>query len=50
MNKRRFKGFDYTNHSDLVRRAPPDEWVHKGGGYYENTVTRETRRGKPREK
>lgn len=23
------------------------EWVHKGGGYYENTVTGETRRGRP---
>ena len=47
MNKRRFKGYDYEahNHPDLVRRA--EKWVHKGGGYYENTVTRETRRGKP---
>jgi hypothetical protein len=26
-----------------------DEWVHKGGGYYENSVTGETRRGRPEE-
>lgn len=23
------------------------EWVHKGGGYYENTLTNEVRRGRP---
>ena len=48
MNKRRFKGFDYEahNHPDLVRRVK-GEWIHKGGGYYENTSTGETRRGKP---
>jgi hypothetical protein len=23
------------------------EWVHKGGGYYENTVTGDTQRGRP---
>ncbi len=51
MNKRRYKGFDYENHPDLVRRAPSapsaeeGEWVYKGGGYYENTATGEVRRG-----
>ena len=51
MNKRRYKGYDYEthHHPDLVRRPPTaDEWVHKGGGYYENTATGETRRGKPK--
>ena len=54
MNKRRFKGFDYeaVNHPDLVRRAPErpvsaGEWVHLGGGWYENTVTLERRKGTP---
>ena len=50
MNKRRYKGYDYTNHPDLVRRADKGEWVHKGGGYYENTATGETQRGKPEER
>lgn len=27
-------------------RPPRGEWVHKGGGYYENTVTGKTRRGR----
>ena len=43
-HKRRFKGFVYE---DPKPAPPPGEWVHKGGGYYEHTVTGETRRGKP---
>ena len=55
MLKRRHKGFDYEarNHPDFQAKPPPaataeeGEWVHKGGGYYENTATGEVRRGKP---
>ncbi len=40
---------------DFAPTAPPDdvaegdqgEWVHKGGGYYEHTVTGDVQRGKP---
>lgn len=56
MLKRRHKGFDYKarNHKDFIRRAPSEdevatkgEWVHKGGGYYENSASGEVSRGNP---
>ena len=61
--KRRYKGFDYAakGHPDLSPRAPAQDdiadtttaadseskWVHKGGGYYEHTVTGDVIRGNP---
>ncbi len=56
MHKRRYKGFDYEAREPNPSTEPepnqdvpgtPGTWVHKGGGYYENTVTGERRRGKP---
>lgn len=32
-----------------IERPTDSLWVHKGGGYYENTETGETRRGQPDE-
>lgn len=49
MHKRRYKGFDYEAQNPKPP-APPEKpkgkWIHKGGGWYENTVTKERRRGK----
>lgn len=35
-----------TEERQRQSRPPRGEWVHKGGGYYENTVTGKTRRGR----
>lgn len=32
-----------------IKRPDDSPWVHKGGGYYENKETGETRRGRPEE-
>jgi hypothetical protein len=63
MYARRYKGFDYNargTHPELLKDDPElaatpvveetetvEEWVHAGGGYYDNAVTGERRYGKP---
>ena len=53
MLKRRYRGFDYeaVNHPDLERPTPKPaaegEWIHVGGGWYENTATGERQKGRP---
>ena len=42
---------EVTDHKIVAEINRPDDgpWVHKGGGYYENKETGETRRGRPEE-